>query len=194
MGFMERPLPHHPQLVLFLEFRLPDPPVEWATGLKLSQIQLKILTVCIHFLFMKGTGLLLTLLGYGEIKGDTFPDDDVDQGKKCNGCICNVFGWRKHSMSMYFSCILLPLCICTTPATSSLVNYMIPFLYFFVFCRIRIHWPIQSPIQTGPTATLQSIQLVNYVITLFNKSAIFWYFNMTNKAFIFNLKIGVHNK
>ena len=105
MGFMERPLPHHPQLVLFLEFRLPDPPVEWATGLKLSQIQLKILTVCIHFLFMKGTGLLLTLLGYGEIKGDTFPDDDVDQGKKCNGCICNVFGWRKHSMSMYFSCI-----------------------------------------------------------------------------------------
>ena len=54
---------------------------------------------------MKGTGLLLTLLGYGEIKGDTFPDDDVDQGKKCNGCICNVFGWRKHSMSMYFPCI-----------------------------------------------------------------------------------------
>ena len=81
--------------------------------------------------------ITITLLGYGEIKGETFPDDDfVDQGilypkNACNGCICsypNVFFWGKHSMSMYFSCICYS--VFALLLSSELLDTFLFYLYF----------------------------------------------------------------
>ena len=134
MEFMELLLPH--QLVLFREFLLPGPLVEWATGL-LSKIQLKIQMVCIHkYIHEAHYNYIIRLWGN---KRRNFSwwwlcrsrYSTLYPKNACNGCICsypNVFFWGKHSMSMYFSCICYS--VFALLLSSELLDTFLYYLYF----------------------------------------------------------------